>query len=93
MDDPTKPEDKRELAEYIKSINLGNPEKLGERSEEIMNNVRRVMKPYLDRPDDDVTKRYYEPTIRGLEEAFEKKDFEKTFPLVLDSLRISIMYE
>lgn len=93
MEDPTKPQDKIELVSYIKRLNLGNPKKLEERAEEIMDNVKGVMQHYLERPDTDPIKVYYAPILRDLETAFEKKDFEKTFPLILDSLKISIISE
>jgi len=87
------PADKRSLRDYLKTIDLKNPAKLRERSDEIMANVRTIMNLYVNGERGEPLRAYYTPAVERIEEAFMKKDFRKAFPEALDFMIGSVDWE
>lgn len=75
----TLPKNKHELRDYLESMDLYNPDNVLELSvaTEIVENVKRVMAPYLAMPEGDDLRRYYGPAIRGIEKKFSERDFSR----------------
>lgn len=83
------------LLKYLRQLELNNHEKLKEDAPTIIMAVSNGTSRYLSRPEDDILRRYYEPTIRTIVEANRKKDY-RNFARVLNELIFqldSIQYE
>lgn len=87
------PIDKWSLRDYLKTVDLRDSKKLEERSGEIMVNVRNVMKPYVERERGEPLRDYYAPGVKFIEDAFRKRDFQKSFPNALNFMIDSVDWE
>lgn len=71
------PNTKQELVSYLGCIDLSDGQKLREKSDEIIENIRVVMKGVLERDERDGFRRDYELKLTELEEAHNQKDSKK----------------
>ena len=68
--------DKWALRSYLEEFDLNNSKYLAEKSDEIMSNVKEVMTRYRELPKDDVLRKYYEPDIKRVEDAYKSVNFK-----------------
>ncbi|MBI4176506.1 MAG: hypothetical protein HY518_04825 [Candidatus Aenigmarchaeota archaeon] len=87
------PQNKWELRDYLKGLDLHDAGLLKSKAAEIMGNVRRVMKRYVEYPPGDTLGDYYRPAVKKLEDAYGHRDFEKEFPAAVSFMIDSVELE
>lgn len=87
------PVNKFGLKDYLKKFDLHDPIQLERKSGEIMDIVRKIMEPYVKGERGEPLRAYYAPAVKLIEEAYDKKDFEKEFPSALDFMICSVDWE
>ena len=87
------PKDKWTLRDYLKTIDLRDTKQLRKRSFEIVENVRRVMNPYVIGKRGSGLKNYYAEAVKLMENAHKRRDFKKSFPEALEFMIGSVDWE
>ena len=85
--------DKWALRNYLNDFDLNNSKYLAEKADEILSNVNGVMTRYRELPKEDILRKYYEPDVKRVEDAYRSINFKTEFPFALDMLIAAITYE
>jgi len=80
------PKDKWSLRNYLKRLDLYNPQQLEMESGKILEYVRNVMGPYVRGERGEPLREYYAPVVELIESSYKKRDFKKELPEALESM-------